>query len=204
MAIGNYTELQSAVAGWLNRDDLAARIPEFIAIGEAKINRKLRTLDQRKTIDVVVDDEYLAVPADWAQTANIAHDSDDGGEIEYVTPQQFVQKRRGYAPSGKPRYYTLEGRGMRFVPAPDSAYPAVHSYCMRVPPLTDLAPVNWLLTGHPDVYLSAALLAANTYLRDVEGVTLATAELADAIASMQQADERDKTSTTPLSRAKPI
>jgi len=204
MAIGTYSELQAAVAGWLNRTDLTARIPEFIAVGEAKINRKLRTIEQYTAADVTVNDEYLDVPADWAQTANIAHDSDEGGEIEYVTPQQFVEKRRCHPPAGRPRYYTLEGRRMRFVPVPDSPHPAILSYYKRVPALSGAAPANWLLASHPDAYLSAALLAANTYLRDIEGVTLATAELADIIASMQLADAIDKTSTTPIVRAQPI
>ena len=42
MAIGTYAELQTAVANWLDRDDLTARIPEFIALAEAKMNSNLR------------------------------------------------------------------------------------------------------------------------------------------------------------------
>ena len=42
MAIGTYAELQTAVANWLDRDDLTDRIPEFIALAEAKMNRVLR------------------------------------------------------------------------------------------------------------------------------------------------------------------
>lgn len=204
MAIGNYTELQAAVAGWLNRTDLTARIPEFITIGESKINRKLRTLDQQVTEDVSLVAEYLDMPADWAQTANIASDTVDGLEIEYVTPQRFIKERCFHAPSGKPRVYTLEGRRMRFAPVPDGPQAAVHSYYRRVPPLSDAAPTNWLLTSHSDIYLSAALLAANTFLRDMEGVTLATAELADGIGSLVQADQGDRTNTTPRSQAQPI
>ena len=42
MAIGTYAELQTAVANWLDRDDLTDRIPEFIALAEAKMNRNQR------------------------------------------------------------------------------------------------------------------------------------------------------------------
>ena len=42
MAINTYSTLQTAVANWLDRDDLTARIPEFIALAETRINRALR------------------------------------------------------------------------------------------------------------------------------------------------------------------
>src|SRR5436190_24024474 len=42
MAITTYAELQAAAANWLVRADLTARIPEFIALAEARLNRVLR------------------------------------------------------------------------------------------------------------------------------------------------------------------
>ena len=42
MAINTYATLQTAVANWLDRSDLTDRIPEFIALAEARMNRNLR------------------------------------------------------------------------------------------------------------------------------------------------------------------
>ena len=42
MAINTYATLQTAVANWLDRSDLTDRIPEFIALAEARMNRTLR------------------------------------------------------------------------------------------------------------------------------------------------------------------
>ena len=53
MAISNYTELQTAVANWLDRDDLTNRIPEFISLCEARFNRTLR-LRAMETLDTSV------------------------------------------------------------------------------------------------------------------------------------------------------
>ena len=39
MALGTFTELKDAIADWLDRSDLTARIPDFIALAEARINR---------------------------------------------------------------------------------------------------------------------------------------------------------------------
>ena len=53
MAISTYTELQTAVANWLDRDDLTARIPEFIALTEARFNRLLRVRSMETEADQV-------------------------------------------------------------------------------------------------------------------------------------------------------
>ena len=47
MALSNYSELQSAVADWLERGDLTARIPDFIRLAEVQLNRLLRTNPQK-------------------------------------------------------------------------------------------------------------------------------------------------------------
>ena len=55
MAIGTYAELQTAVANWLDRDDLTDRIPEFIALAEAKMNRNLRiSLMENVSTDILL------------------------------------------------------------------------------------------------------------------------------------------------------
>ena len=40
MPITTYSELQQAIADWMNRADLSATIPNFIANAEARLNRK--------------------------------------------------------------------------------------------------------------------------------------------------------------------
>lgn len=41
--INDYATLQQAIASWLARADLSPNIADFIALGEARINRELRT-----------------------------------------------------------------------------------------------------------------------------------------------------------------
>ena len=52
MAISTYSELQTAVANWLDRDDLTARIPEFIVLAEARYNRELRIRGMETIVDI--------------------------------------------------------------------------------------------------------------------------------------------------------
>ena len=42
MSITTYSELKTAIANWLNRDDLTAVIPDFVSLVVADLNRKLR------------------------------------------------------------------------------------------------------------------------------------------------------------------
>jgi hypothetical protein len=41
MALDSYANLKSAVGDWLNRADLSAVIPDFIAMAEAQLSRRL-------------------------------------------------------------------------------------------------------------------------------------------------------------------
>ena len=42
MAITTFSELKTAVANWLDRSDLTDRIPEFIALAEARHRRDFK------------------------------------------------------------------------------------------------------------------------------------------------------------------
>ena len=50
MSITNYSELQTAVAAWINRTDLTALLPDFITLAESKLNRRLRTRYQETAL----------------------------------------------------------------------------------------------------------------------------------------------------------
>ena len=67
MAIGTYAELQTAVANWLDRDDLSLRIPEFIALAEARMNRilRLRLMESTYTASTVATQRNLALPTGY-------------------------------------------------------------------------------------------------------------------------------------------
>ena len=41
MSITSYSELQSAITRWIARDDMAANIPDWIALFEAAANRQI-------------------------------------------------------------------------------------------------------------------------------------------------------------------
>ena len=50
MAISTFAELSTAAANWLDRSDLTDRIPEFIALAEARFNREIGRASCRERV----------------------------------------------------------------------------------------------------------------------------------------------------------
>lgn len=71
MSISNYSELTTAVANWLGRDDLTNRIPEFIKGGEVRIQDDLRIpAFLTKTSSILYEGtSSITVGNDWLEMA---------------------------------------------------------------------------------------------------------------------------------------
>ena len=69
MAITTYAELQAAAANWLVRADLTARIPEFIALAEARLNRVMRArlAEAEVSLSAGAGVRTLALPAGFTE-----------------------------------------------------------------------------------------------------------------------------------------
>ena len=65
--IGNYDDLVAMVGNWLDRDDLTDRIPEFVALLEARLNRLLRTVMQETPATWAITGEEYALPDDFRE-----------------------------------------------------------------------------------------------------------------------------------------
>ncbi|WP_300573590.1 hypothetical protein [Phenylobacterium sp.] len=190
MAISTYAGLQTAVADWLERSDLTSRIPDFISLAEAKINRKLRVRLMQARTTLTVDAEYESLPADFRQAESLIF-SDAGVTFECRTmPAEALAERSvGVASPARPEFYALIGSQLRVWPTPDKAYSAELTYYQKVPALSDAAPSNWALANYPDVYLYGALAEAGPYLRDTEALAIWSAAFEKALAGVK-ADQK--------------
>jgi hypothetical protein len=182
MAIGTYSELQTAVANWLARDDLTDRIPEFIALAEAKFNRELRSnrMDTRSTalVNLASDEpEFIALPSDFQTMRRIRLNGVDGKpRLEFLSGTQADEYRYGVLnATGQPRYFTIMGDELELIPTPDEAYTLEMVYRANMDLATDLT--NWLLTLAPDAYLYGALLESAPYIKEDERINTWSAGL---------------------------
>ena len=178
MAISSYSELKTAVANWLGgRTDLTSRIPEFIALAEAKFNRELRCAQMETrsytTVNTASDEpEFITLPGDFQTMRRIRLSSETGKPaLEFVSSQQMDSFRYERANvSGVPAYYSILGTELELFPTPDEDYTVEMLYRANLEALSDSNTTNWLLDIAPDAYLYGALLEAAAFIKDDERI----------------------------------
>ena len=199
MAISTYSELQTAVANWLDRDDLTARIPEFIALAEARFNRvlRLRSMEAKYTADTVAGQRNLALPTSYIQMRNFQVNTSPLTTLSYVTPEIY-DRLWGGSTSGTPKFYTILANEVSFGPIPGSVMEVEMLFYKKFDNLTTLSPTNTLLTDSPDLYLYGAMLEAEPFIMNDERVPLWAAALDRAVSDMQEQDNKDRHSGSAL------
>ena len=94
MAISTYAELVTAIGNWSDRTDLAARIPEFIALAEAKFNRKLRLyrMEAITTGTLSAATDTISFPADMAALSKVQINSSANYILEQMSKELLIRK----------------------------------------------------------------------------------------------------------------
>lgn len=194
--IGTYADLVSKVASWLDRDDLTDRIPDFIALLEARLNRLLRSVNQeRKDLWVIGTEEYN-LPSDFRKLRKIHIEGQPDRPLVEMSPTSIAAQFSGE--SGTPRAYWQEGRVLSLAPPPSTDTLFRATYFCRIPPLTVDEPMNWLMSEHCDIYLWGTLHQAATYIRDEVAIDFCKGYLDDAIAELKLESRTDRWGGGPL------
>lgn len=183
-----WDELNQAVAAFLDDPVAGLQIPTFVALGEARINRLLRHRLMLTSATLAAASIATALPADFLEAEVVA--LDDGRQLSATSPQGLAQALAaagGLGGGGAPRLYTILGSSLQLWPAPAAATNVQLSYYAAVPPANPNG--NWLLSAHPDLYLSACLYAACLFTRDREGAAEMDALLQRQIQELDTARE---------------
>lgn len=171
----SYETLKATLADWLNRADLVAQIPAFIALFESAFNDDPRSRVQDSVVisTAPISTELATVPVDYVQMQRIGvvGSTQFPGGLELLTPTQLGQYRAMHRTAGEPQYYAIIGRQIRLLPVPDKEYTFEMEYFAKVPPLSDAIPMNWLLETRPNLYLYGALIHAEPYLKNDDRVS---------------------------------
>jgi hypothetical protein len=166
MSISTYSELKSAVANWLNRSDLTAYIPDFIALGEARIYREMRIRAMEASLSSAISSGVVAVPSDYIELKHAYVDGSPTRQLLRADPEYIYAKFPTRSATAKPSYIARDGSNFIFGPYPDSAYTIKGTYYKRLTALSDSNTTNWFTTNAPGLLLFAALSEAEPFLKN--------------------------------------
>jgi len=199
MAIGTYAELQTAVANWLDRDDLTARIPEFIALAEARMNRvlRIRLMEAKYTASTVAAQRNYALPTSYIQMRNFQINTSPITPLQYVTPEIY-DRLWGGSTDGTPQFYTIVAGEVQLGPLPASILTMEMLFYKKITALSGSNTTEAMLTDNPDVYLYGALLEAEPFIMNDERVGLWAQGFQQAISDLQEQDNKDRHSGSAL------
>lgn len=199
MTIASYSELLDEIDAWLDRSDLTARIPTFIRLFEARMNRRLRVPDMETTVTTTLeaDETTYALPDDFLGMKSIFVDSSPDRVLVAMTPAN-IRATYPYATSGLSGAYAIEAGNIILAPPPGSGDTLTMTYYAEIPALTESNTTNWLLDGHPDAYLYGTLCMAQAYLVDDERLATWKAAWDEAVAEVQDSANRSRIPAGPL------
>ena len=193
MALANYTDLQTSVSGHLRRSDLTSLIPDFIAMGEARLNRVLRLLQQEtiQTLTASTTTRFVALPSNFLEAINLTMIVSDYPQAIYPVAADKMDEVR-FDQQAVPRYYRISDQ-IEFDCFADQAYSLKLRMFKRWNLATDTT--NWLMTNNPDCYIYASLIAASPYIKDDSRLETWRALLTAAIEEANDLDSRTRADT---------
>ena len=192
MAITTYSELQTVIADFLDRDDQTERIKTFIDLAEAEINRRVRhwRLENRATAEV--DGRYSALPADFVEPIRL-HLEADQRPIELIPSLEMQSMREASNTAGKPAFYALTQGEIELYPTPDAAYDLEMYYYAKLPALSTSQTTNVILANFPDAYLYGSLIHSAPFLGEDARMQTWAALFQSAIDGINADNEKAKT-----------
>jgi hypothetical protein len=195
MALSTYSELQTGVANWLDRDDLTSRIPEFIALCEDTLNKRLRIRAMEQRVTTTVSAEYVSLPTGFLEMRNFQLNTSPKQTLRYVTPE-YIDTFWAGSVTGQPVVYTFVGGEIQLAPSPGGSYTAEMDFYEKWDLATDLT--NWLLTNAPSAYLYGSLLQAEPFLRDDKRISVWEQRFERSLMDIELADKRERWSGNSL------
>ena len=177
MALDTYTGLKTAIADWLDRDDLTGQIDDFIDLAEAAHRDEVRFREiivRDETFEFTSGERTADLPADFAIMKYIRLLNTVSGasrrylpKLTQVTEDELTDMATNRAEM--PKYFTVKER-IEFDCEADQTYTGDMSYYKTMTPLSDANTSNELLVRAPDLYLFGALKSTAPFLMNDERI----------------------------------
>lgn len=163
-----YSQVVEGVKNWLNKPEADPNIPNFIALAESEINRRLDVREMTSyTVVSITQAGQTSVPCDFAGVKSFHLNTSPVRKLEYVRPDAFDSYYdAAVTGTNGPYYYTVVGEQFLFAPAPGTATQARLRYRTRLCGLSTANFSNWVSEHYPDLYIYGALKHAALFLGD--------------------------------------
>ncbi len=201
MAINTYGTLKTAMANFLERDDLTNRIPEFISLAEDRIYQtlRIREMETSATITTTAAQQTDALPTRFIGARRLYVDGSPDTILEYKSPVNFWSVY-GSQTTASPIVFTIEGENFVWGPIPDAAHSIRVLFYQRLAAFSADADTNNLLTKARGLYLYGALLEAAPFLGNDPRVIVWAQFFDDLKERVESSDKRDRFSGYPLTQ----
>ena len=228
--ITNYTELQTVIAKWVNRQDAASLdiIPDFIALVDARLNRMQLTRD---TKTLIYDDPFTGtlplnsffppdatpvspVPLQESMTnlrSLILFGVSDSPPTGFFNPPlnapiialvslEQLYADRSFHPTARMPTKAAVLADKILVSPLPDDFYRWQIQVEVSEPLSDANPVNSVLTIAPDVYLYGSLVEAASYYKDDKRLPMFEQRFRSAVEALERARSLREWPNTPIVR----
>jgi hypothetical protein len=182
--ITSYETLQTAVADYCARSDLATFTPNFIQNWEEGFYRQPLNWGpwMETALSVTMSSGVATLPSDYLGLKWAAIEASPNRTLERKSAQQLYARFPRNNGSGKPAWIARDQGTFVFGPEPDSDYTIVGAYYAKPVLLrNDSDGINWMITNAPDLCLFGALLEAEPFLKNDSRIALWLDRYSDAL-----------------------
>jgi len=193
MSLSNYADLKAAIATWVNREDLADTIPDFIRLAEARIYRVLRvpSLEVTTSLSISTVTGKANIPSDFLEARDLILEGNSKTVQLTRRPYGEVQANANTNNKGSsvPGDWARIAQEIIVAPFPDAEYTIKLYYYKQLAALSDNNQTNYLTDQAPDLILFGALAEAAIYLKDPDMESVWERKFAGALAIIQRSSD---------------
>lgn len=200
MAFSSRAELRTAVLAWLgfvNGEIADSTVNRWIALCEADLNRRVRSLSRQETADLVISSgsDIVDRPAGFRQLVDLYLNTSPRQRV-LLRDIAAVRAAQAAMAAGPPKFVAVKGdstfdHALIFAPVPDAVYTGKITYWRQISLSNDDAS-NSVLEQHSDAYLYGTLIHAEGYIGNDPRIPTFEDLYLEAVASIQLAEKANE------------
>jgi hypothetical protein len=188
----SYADLQTSVGRWLKRTNLNDSIPDFIALAEVKLNNRLRVRQMRTSFSVTPTQPFITLPGNYQEAIKLTYGT---------TALDFLSENLATIDMNQNcdvTQYTIAGNQIWLLGVIDSTSKFTMSYYAAIEALSTTNTSNWLLEDAPNIYLYAALIEAEPFIKNDQRIAMWVQMLQSALDDIESNDDSGQHSGSSL------